>query len=706
MLKKFIFFCALLSSPALASDVIPQTYRATDNQYHTVNITSDLDATGKPVVGAYQDLKGQWHATTVSVQACGLDANNHPVPCATTLTDNTLENYLQKSAVSVANGVAALDGLGDVTSPLTSGADWLGTWQKNAPSVDAYAQGYESALFGGQVVTGEDNNTYIPRSLLVQTDPYGPYSTGCGVGVAMTGSVYNSQYPISERDPRAGASAVVGVGGYDTVANCILVNNMPARLILTATGYTATSVQLATPLTAAQAAQIHPNMYITTNSPNPALTSTSTAGQLPRKNLYAGFVSVQPAAGATSISVYAWDVPGLGTGASGQVPQTATLDTVWSARSTPTVFLGGGAAGSAFGNNWFFNIDALALTPSATNTSLVHQITPLEVDLNVINGTAPDNSIDWQGISMNAGNQPAALTTDSRQIMLGGNINHHLQFDGGSGNWLIDGDNVSIPSTKNQSLSSTNTTQIYQEWDQWVSSANKMRVVLWNDLGNPSASTGWEQSVVHMGTTVDGDPKVMGDPGGSKQADLEWNVAGNYGSLSICGYASHCGFRVNGDGSVVVSNGLDVTADSYLENGHTFFIKAATLSNNLQAGWCAPSSYTMAVCANMGAAVNLAASGDLQSSGGTSSNNFGSVGNLSGLHADGHGNWNTTTDTSGGGAIRQASYTLASLPTANETDGNHLWCSDCKLNSITGVEVYWHASAAKWTDSQNNSLSN
>ena len=594
-----------------------------------------------------------------------------------------------------------------MTAPVTSGPDWIGSWQKNSQSVDAYAQGFESALFGGQTPTGEGNNTFNPRSLLVQSDPYGSYSAGCATGVAMTGSVYNSQFPISEADPTLGASAVVGVGGFDTAAHCLLALNRPARFILTATGYTATSVNLASPLTAAQAAQIHPHMYITTNSPNPDLKPAAIAGHLPPKNLYAGFVSAQPAAGATSISVYAWDVPGIGTGVNGQVPQTASLDTVWSARTSPTVFLGGGAGGSIFGENWFFNIDAGDLTPSATNRSLVHQVTPLELDgPNIINGAVPNGSLWWQGISMNAGNQPNALTTDSREFMFGGNIPHHVQFDGGAGNWLIDGDNIQIPSTKNQTLSITNTAQLYQEWSMWADSTNNLRFLLWAGRENASAPTGWETAVVHLGPTVDGDPKVMGDPGGSKQADLEWNVAGNYGSLSICGYASHCGFRVNGDGSVVVSNGLDVTADSYLENGHTFFIKAATLSNNLQAGWCAPSSYTMAVCANMDAAVNLATSGDLQSSGGTSSNNFGSVGNLSGLHADGHGNWNTTTDTSGGGAIRQASYTLASLPTANETDGNHLWCSDCKLNSITGVEVYWHASAAKWTDSQNNSLSN
>ncbi|GBR67882.1 hypothetical protein [Gluconobacter kanchanaburiensis] len=705
MLKKFIFFCALLSSPALASDVIPQAYRASDNQYRSVTITSGLDASGKPVVGSYKDQQGQWHNTTVSVQACGVDSDNHPLVCADSTNASTLLNYVQKSSMNTANGVAALDANMDLTNPLTSGTDWLGAWQKNAPKVDMFAQGYESALFGGQTSTNEGNNTFQPRSVLIQSDPYGPYSAGCAMGVAMTGSIYNSQYPVSEQDPHNGASAVVGVGGFDTVANCVLVSNLPARLILTATGYTATSVQLASPLTAAQAAQIHPNMYITTNSPNPALSLTNTAGTLPKRNLYAGFVSTVPSAGDTSISVYAWDVAGYGTKASGQVPQTTTLDTVWSQYTSPTVLLGGGAASSAFGNNWFFNLQATDLTPSTSNRSFIHQITPLEVDLNIVNGTAPANSVDWQGISMNAGNQPAALTTDSRQIFLGGNVNHHLLFDGGEGNWLIDGDNIYVPSLKNQSLTAQNTAQIYQEWDQWIAGANRLRFLLWNSYGNPSATQGWQQAVSHFGPTVDGDPVSEGNPGGSKQGDIEWNVGASYGSISLCGFGSACGLSVLGSGALNVTGAASFTADMHLKGGKTFWIDPTTSSNGLYSGWCAPTSYLMATCSNTAATIFVKVSGDFESTGGTSSSTM-TDGNISGFHADGHGNWNTTTDTATGGAMRQASYTLAALPTKNETDGNHLWCSDCKLNNISGVEVYWHASAAEWTDSQNNTLSN
>ncbi|MBR0559485.1 hypothetical protein [Neokomagataea anthophila] len=61
-----------------------------------------------------------------------------------------------------------------------------------------------------------------------------------------------------------------------------------------------------------------------------------------------------------------------------------------------------------------------------------------------------------------------------------------------------------------------------------------------------------------------------------------------------------------------------------------------------------------------------------------------------------------------GGSTSDQSYDLASLPTNGPqiVDGAHVWCVDCRLNGISGVEVYWHANAGKWTDSQNNGLVN
>ncbi|GBR15634.1 hypothetical protein [Gluconobacter frateurii] len=59
-----------------------------------------------------------------------------------------------------------------------------------------------------------------------------------------------------------------------------------------------------------------------------------------------------------------------------------------------------------------------------------------------------------------------------------------------------------------------------------------------------------------------------------------------------------------------------------------------------------------------------------------------------------------------GGGFKAATYTLSALPASVASDGTQVWCSDCKLNGITGVAAYWHASASKWTDGQNGTLAN
>jgi len=49
--------------------------------------------------------------------------------------------------------------------------------------------------------------------------------------------------------------------------------------------------------------------------------------------------------------------------------------------------------------------------------------------------------------------------------------------------------------------------------------------------------------------------------------------------------------------------------------------------------------------------------------------------------------------------------TLAALGTGS-LDGEERWCSDCTINGVLGVAAVWHATASKWTDSQNGTLSN
>ncbi|MEE8663521.1 MAG: hypothetical protein SOH81_08070 [Acetobacter sp.] len=668
------------------------------------------------------------------------------------------DKLVAASRVGAAGGVAGLDSGNNIYSPIRSSTDWLGNWQKNTVGTDSFSRGYESAVLGGNVALG--GGQYAPRTLILQSDPYGPYSVGCGIGQAMTGSIYSSQMPVSQADPRNGASSVVSAAQYDVVSHCNLVGSIPARLVFSVASYTADGVYLSAPLSSSQAAQIRQNMYITTNSPDTGITLTNTAGNHNKKNLFSGFVKKQPAEGDSFISVYAWSVPGYGSSASGQIPQMTILDTTWTKYPSPTVFLGGGAGSAAFAENWFFSIDASQITPSSSNKSLVHQYTPLEIDLNIINGTAPDKSVWWQGINMSAGNQPKALTDDSRQFYMGGVINHHLIIDGGAGNWDLEANGVYIPVSGN-GISSTTTTQISQIWQQWVSGVNKVGTELYTTLGNGSATTGWQQAVVHFGVTVDGTPTQTGDMGGSKQGDIQWNVSGNYGSISLCGYSISCGLRVNGDGttkilhaatfsdvvnitsgiyavtssgsnlvqfyptsagdwtvgtsisgggnirgvnSLYLSGGIASSGELTLNSGTSvrvgsglpLYLTPTTMTSGILPCMYAPDSLHIRTCSNNSSQIYFQATGDLQSLGGTS--------NISGWHADGHGNWSATQAVAGGGSIKAASYAMASLPTAGESDGAQLWCSDCKLNGITGVEAYWHSSASKWTDSQNNDL--
>lgn len=77
------------------------------------------------------------------------------------------------------------------------------------------------------------------------------------------------------------------------------------------------------------------------------------------------------------------------------------------------------------------------------------------------------------------------------------------------------------------------------------------------------------------------------------------------------------------------------------------------------------------------------------------------------IHLDNNGNFLVDGSGAGGmdatGGIGSGARALANMGTGS-FDGEQRWCSDCTLNSMTGVQGYWHATAAKWTDSQNNRL--
>lgn len=791
------------------------------------------------------------------VLAQGVVANNGGLASG---IEASAVNAIPLAQKGAADGVPTLNASKQITAPSVSGGDRIGAWQSTVSNIDRYSTGFEADVMGGvePFVKGGSLGGKT-KSLYVITDPYGPYSPGCGLGVAMMGiQSWTPQFPVSQSNPALGAPAVVGVGGYDAIANCTLTGNFPARLILPVDHYTPNSVVLTRGLTAEEAAMVQWNMYITTNSPDAALTAPATgSGNLPAKNLYAGFVIKPPAAGDKVIDVWAWAVPGIGNGAPGQAPQTSKLDTLWSAYTKPVVFLGGGAGDHSFAHNWFFHINKDDLTPTANTKSLIHTVTPLEIDLSLYSPTGnpappPDHSLKYGGITFNAGEYPNALTQDSFEIMFGGVMHNHIIFDGGPSDWNIAGDNFWLPAGALQGLNS-NRQQLSAEWDQPVGNASTVRTALWYEAGNGGVDSGWKQAVVHLGVlyrdkAAPQEPPQSGDitatPSPStKLGDVEFDQGGNFGAVSLCGYGTNCGLRVNGDGTTYINaataNSVSISAgligdSAVFKNKNTHKAAELTLTNaadttgatygNLFLGslsaaggvsatggvvsgndmkirskhslvfsqdgtdtypaptlsWISQTAMLFSVPAIANTYVDLelggvtshgsisttgtlSTSGSFKINGGktawfltpdqTSDSNvtglyacshdvlcvtsvseqtssvatqkalrvpgavesrggaYNNRNNYSSLIGDGAGNWSVPklTVKSGakttvqGGAIAEAAYTLATLPKGT-IDGQHLWCSDCKLNGETGVLIVWHATSAKWTDALNNTL--
>lgn len=76
--------------------------------------------------------------------------------------------------------------------------------------------------------------------------------------------------------------------------------------------------------------------------------------------------------------------------------------------------------------------------------------------------------------------------------------------------------------------------------------------------------------------------------------------------------------------------------------------------------------------------------------------------------AGGRGTVNASTIVSYSGlSPADTSFSLAALKAISSSgNGQKAYCSDCRLNGYTGVEVHWNGVSNVWLDSQNNALSN
>ena len=712
MLKKHILFGVLLSGSALASTTVPQTYRSSDNQYHAVKITSGLNASGNPVVNAYKGNDGQWHPTTVQVQACGLDADGHPTICSDSVTSSLLANYIPITEIGSVNGVAGLDSVGQLTSPISTTS---GLWN-NPASVDSivriqptvvnsgrWAIDPDGIQVGGDFVAdvqGQGAPNGARGSLgseRINCHPYGNYDAGACLVIADTAQGReNARMGIGAALEQS-TSLLANYEDFENVGIGVNMASAAARLVLSGVSYDATHVWMpgcgptdtsgksCVPLTKAQVAQLRDGMTITTNSYDPTITRVAPGSSktLPVNGLYHAFVSDWDKTQADGSSKYiiigpGWIAYGGASSAAQQIPDTTKLDTYWTAYNTPTVLLG--AENKDFGQVEQIEYNPALDASGVPTSSLAHKLEYNEV--NMVNYALQDYMVSVHGLTM-AYSAPNSKkpTSDSYGVFVaggfGGGGGSLLRLTGDGGEAEIDANGLKLFAPYSVGSDAGNNAEIAEFIGQ--ADGNHIRMVSWLNREN-SGANGWTNTSLNLGGWIDGtieNTKAGTVLGGSPLARISWDYGTNLGGMDLIANNGTDILRLKGDGSTNALGALNAAGQL---SANANFVMRGTQYFQTSDG---TNQFSASPAANGNLVFN-----PLQSGGQFTINAQTSVGN------------SLTVS----GQITTGSYALSSLPTGM-ADGSHVWCNSCVLNGIKGVEAYWHSSANKWTDGQNNSLS-
>ena len=541
----------------------------------------------------------------------------------------------------------------------------------------------------------------LPSALDVIGAPYGSYNAGCVLCVFTSPQqITSDRAGIDGIDYRQGAGVIPQLGGNDAVGFYEQVENLPARFVLDVDHYTSGAVYLKTPLTAEQMSLLRTNMYLVTNSVDPTVsTSTATADGLPLVNLMEGFVSGWDPNG-TFISVAGWAAATGGNGASGQVPNTGTLDTYWSNYGIPVVWVG--APTKMFGRNLYMAYNGAA--SEGQSTSLIRHFEGEEMDFRYT--AASPGEVSFHGITISpaplGGIGPAALGSGSYELYLAGAMPDHLLIDSGPYDREIRGNGFMSFGDGGATSAFTNPEMF--EHDGYVDGANRLRLV--GSLTKASSTVGWTSTSLGLGLTVDGTP---GSPSsGTYEGGIVWNGgAANVGGLALCGGSGTCGVSVaaNGTlrlgenegglrtvtgltddnvGSTVVAGEFDTYSDSNQNRLMTW-----TRRDSAAGGWPSVSIH-----------LGLQIDGDRGTTDGAPMAQvvWNGVGDSGGVQLCGSGGTCGVSVRADGTTVA-AILTFATLPTSEPT-GSHAFCSDCKSSNGTshhaGIPVWW--SGAGWTD--------
>ncbi|MEE8657745.1 hypothetical protein DOFOFD_01785 [Acetobacteraceae bacterium EV16P] len=590
---------------------------------------------------------------------------------------------------------------------------------------EALSTGFEASVLGGNLInlphSPYGQMATQPHNLVVHGSTIGPFNPGCVLCLFME--------PVDGR--RAAISAEEYRDGYVSTHDGVMLYGQPAnanaRLILPVTRYSAHDVTLCTPLTATERAQIHKGMYIVTNSvPEGTVQSAiGTNSTLPAFRNLSGLVAGVSDDGL-SIFVYGWATEM--TRADGTVPSTTSLDKVWDpGRTTPVIYIG--ASNKTFFHNAFMSYDGQN-TAETGASSLIHAMEWAEIDENIVNEPR-DYAVSYHGLTMTTNaSSPRKLTDDSYHLLLAGGQRTYIKMDPQWWTIPIMSDPIFVNAVQGPGLKAGSTNMIASFSQSTNTGQNTwqahhmMRLNFYNTrINDDQSGTDYTNITTNIGVGVDGTSSQLG----TMQEHIALNPAEYRNGISLCSYIV-CGLNVDRDGltwhtqDVHVTDGKAVFLgdESKKDIGYLFgrlnpssgtpdlhivvpannqgvgsVIVDSALDVNGEASFASLSVHGAANFEE-GTAISKGAAYALNSNAGKTLLGADKVGNIV----------LTQKDSRSGGGLAPASYSLSSLPRSGPTDGVRVWCSDCLLNGIRGVNAYWHSANQHWTDGQNNVLVN
>ena len=396
----------------------------------------------------------------------------------------------------------------------------------------------------------------VGSGLIVRGRPYGNADTGCLICVMVSDApLAGTARAGINGDATGGGVSIADMARYgslDSVGLYEEAGSTAPYLVLTNVKYDATHIYPAagTTFTAVQLAQLRRNMWVVTNSIDPAIAvapATSDIGFI-RAAPMRVFVGVVQTWSPDAIVVGGWTVPGSGRTAAGQVPSAASPQTA-----------SFGAPTSQFGRNLVMRYD-----PTIPGQMLTDEEGE---ELDMFHAGTIDGAVLFRGYTCQyqplgksvATGGPVLPATGSWCYYGGGQMPHIFVADE-----LATSDsfrsNAALINGNQSPAAAVGSRHMMREQDNY-SDGNNLRMLEWAQRDVASIA-GWQSVSVHLGLFVDGRANDgfhgRGTFDGSPMGQIVINpkaadgAAQNSGAVAILG-STGAGITVTGGGALVTT---------------------------------------------------------------------------------------------------------------------------------------------------------